>query len=739
MKRILVTGAGGPAGINFVMSLKIAPEKMFMVGTEADEYFVHLAPVDKKYLVSKASNPKYVDELNKIIEKEKVDFVHAQPDIEVATISENRERLKARVFLPAKETIRICQDKLKSAEKWEKNHVPVAKYLELQDEEDVNKAFKELGTPIWIRARHGAGGRGSTLAQNKETAFSWIKYWKSRRMEWQFIAQEYLPGRNIGFHSLWRNGELITSMARERIEYIYPNLAPSGVTGTPAVQRTIHDKAVNEIGTKAVLAIDPKFNGIACVPPDTTIISPDGGKTIEEVAVGNVIIGANGELTKVKRVLSRNYSGPIFTIRCKGLIPLTITPEHPILTAGRFRRYYRKGGKLRYKWQITEKLWKRPFELIPARGWHGLSNPHDCLLLPKMKATLNKEEEITLIKYIKRPRHFYAHYFGSLKISPQLFKFFGLYLAEGHCEGTSIHLDFGKHEKELIEEAKQIIKDVFNISPRVKLTNTAARIYFCSKILVRFFWDNFGSGARNKRIPEIIMKAPENLVQTFLEYYLKGNGFLQKRKKYLLQRFRTSSKVLALQLQLLFTRLNRFAKIHVRHTRESKINGRRIPSSVLYEVRLLGSMEDMFKRPPIREEYFEDDDYFYIPIISVTKSNYSGPVYNLETENETYLVSNVVVHNCVDLKENKKGVPCVTEINAGRMFTTSFFFSYASKIIRRDYYANIPYLYVKLAFEEETPNIPKYDVLPENIYWIRHIDAPAKLVKDGKVLGEMYR
>ena len=29
----------------------------------------------------------------------------------------------------------------------------------------------------------------------------------------------------------------------------------------------------------------------------------------------------------------------------------------------------------------------------------------------------------------------------------------------------------------------------------------------------------------------------------------------------------------------------------------------------------------------------------------------------------------------VDLKENAAGVPCVTEINPGRMFTTSYFFS----------------------------------------------------------------
>jgi hypothetical protein len=73
------------------------------------------------------------------------------------------------------------------------------------------------------------------------------------------------------------------------------------------------------------------------------------------------------------------------------------------------------------------------------------------------------------------------------------------------------------------------------------------------------------------------------------------------------------------------------------------------------------------------------------------------------------------------------------------MFTTSFFFSYASKVLRGDYYANIPYLYVKLAFKGSIQEMPKYDILPENVYWIRHIDAPAKLVKDGKIIGEMYK
>jgi len=356
MKRVIVTGAGGPAGLNFVMSLRIAPEQIFIVGTEASKYFIHLAATEKKYLVPKAKEADYIDRLNEIIRGEKVEFLHAQPDVEVEVVSEKREKLETNVFLPSKKAVKVCQDKLESAKIWKKKNVPVARVKDLHDERDVDKAFEEFGSPIWIRARHGAGGRGSTPANNKEMALSWIRYWKSRNVNWEFIAQEHLPGKNIGFHSLWKDGELVTSMARERIEYIYPHLAPSGITGTPAVQRTVHDKAVNKIGTEAVLTIDPNFNGIACV----------------------------------------------------------------------------------------------------------------------------------------------------------------------------------------------------------------------------------------------------------------------------------------------------------------------------------------------------------------------------------------------DLKENKEAVPCVTEINPGRMFTTSFFFSYASKILRNDYCANIPYLYVKLGFKEKIPNVPKYDALPKNMYWIRHVDAPAKLVKDNKIIGAMY-
>ncbi len=270
MKKILVLGAGGPAGVNFLKSLKSVDEEMELYGTDINVYHTFFSKpwTNETFIIPRATSPEYITAINKIAEKRKIDFVHPQPDIEVHTISEKRDQLSALTFLPKKDTIQILQNKYRSAEIWKENGFPSIKAIEIRNEyvrEDVARALTELGSKIWIRAKKGAGGTGSTPVENIETGLSWINYWRSRGKSWEFIAQEYLPGRNFAFQSVFKEGELITSQARERLEYIYPYLAPSGVTGTPIVARTIHNDNVNKMATKAVLTIDKNATGIFCV------------------------------------------------------------------------------------------------------------------------------------------------------------------------------------------------------------------------------------------------------------------------------------------------------------------------------------------------------------------------------------------------------------------------------------------------------------------------------------------
>jgi len=265
MKRILITGCGGPAGVNFVKSIRIAPEKFFVVGTDVNKYYLQLPDVDERLLVSRNNDPHYIDSLNEIIAKNNCEFLHPQPDTEVKVISENRDRLDAQTFLPSRNTIRICQNKFETAKIWKSKAIPTPESMFIKEEKDLEEAAHRLGLPFWLRATEGAGGRGSTLVENIEQGQAWIRYWRLMGMDWEFFAQQYLPGKNIAFQSIWKNGELVTSQARERLEYIYPYLAPSGITGTPSVAVTVHRPDVNKIATECVLAVDYDATGVFSV------------------------------------------------------------------------------------------------------------------------------------------------------------------------------------------------------------------------------------------------------------------------------------------------------------------------------------------------------------------------------------------------------------------------------------------------------------------------------------------
>ena len=88
MRRILVTGAGGAAAANFVHSLRLAPEPFHVVGTDTERVHLELAPVDARYLLPRAEDPAYLDELNAVVEAESAGVVHPQPEQEVLLLAQ---------------------------------------------------------------------------------------------------------------------------------------------------------------------------------------------------------------------------------------------------------------------------------------------------------------------------------------------------------------------------------------------------------------------------------------------------------------------------------------------------------------------------------------------------------------------------------------------------------------------------------------------------------------------------
>ena len=105
----------------------------------------------------------------------------------------------------------------------------------------------------------------------------------NQRYSYDFMLQQFLPGRNIAWDSFWHKGKLIASFTRERLEYPLKHISPSGITGTPSVSRIIIDEDVNEIGIKSIRAIDKKPHGNYAVDLKEDI---DGNWHVTEIDSG---------------------------------------------------------------------------------------------------------------------------------------------------------------------------------------------------------------------------------------------------------------------------------------------------------------------------------------------------------------------------------------------------------------------------------------------------------------------
>ena len=261
MKNILVTGSGGIGGVNFIRALRSTKEDFFIVGTDFNQYYLEFPDVDVRVNTPRHSDPKFILEIKQIISKHSIDFLHPQPSSEALVISQDDE-LKSKTFLPSSSV--ISHDKSTTQKILSEKNIDVANTKTLDSLDHLEQSFTELGGgPLWIRSKKGAGGNLSLLCENTEEANHWINLWilRNKAKLDDFLIQEYLPGQNIAWDSFWFNGKLIASYTRERLEYPFKHISPSGITGTPTVSKIIVDEKINSLCELAIRSIDSNPHG----------------------------------------------------------------------------------------------------------------------------------------------------------------------------------------------------------------------------------------------------------------------------------------------------------------------------------------------------------------------------------------------------------------------------------------------------------------------------------------------
>ena len=265
VKRLLVLRAGSAASNNLIRSLKAGDPSLFIVGCHDDRFVLKKSPADRNYLVSLASRRGLARALRRVIEAEHIDLLIPNSEADVTTVSNLRDRLPCRTFLPRKTVIERCQDKYRLTGFLGRRGLPVPLTYPVTTLKDIEELFCRLApsAQLWCRIRKGTGSIGAIPVRSPGQTRSWIKYWQEMRgvPAGSFTLSEYLPGRDFCVQCLLKEGKLIMAKMHERLSYYVAGGGPSDVSSTAALAKMIFEPRVLEVSRKAIHALDPRASG----------------------------------------------------------------------------------------------------------------------------------------------------------------------------------------------------------------------------------------------------------------------------------------------------------------------------------------------------------------------------------------------------------------------------------------------------------------------------------------------
>jgi len=329
---------------------------------------------------------------------------------------------------------------------------------------------------------------------------------------------------------------------------------------------------------------------VACVPPNTFLIGSN--KLICDIKVGDEVVSRCGRKTKVKEVFKRFYSGTLYTIKARFLLPIRCTEEHPLLVT----RVTNDGNTSDTVWMTAKEI---------SEAFNKDRQYKFYLNVPILQGSHKTTE---------------WHYTnGDLPLTANTSWVLGVFAASQHTL------------KRLKLKYEGIAKKIQNILSENGFT---ASVYQeRDQYVVRVSTDVSSLlsellGTKNRHIPdEILFHKDISILRAFVEGYLAGIGYSRQTK--------TSGETFAQQLQLAFIRLGKMIEI------SSK------PARMAWRHK-----QFLIDITP-KQEYKRRPGFFLVPIEEVCEEDYQDYVYNLSCEDETYLVSNAVTHNCTGRRWGK--------------------------------------------------------------------------------------
>ena len=386
--------------------------------------------------------------------------------------------------------------------------------------------------------------------------------------------------------------------------------------------------------------VDLIFAGHPCFVAGTLVLTKRGYKKIEDVKLEDTLLTHTGSFQKILNLQQKQYQGDMFEINIK-YHPEAIkcTEEHPFYVREKTKKWNPNTNS--YDIFYSDPKWKSAKELTINDHFGMVINSNNITPRFSFDKPINQYRSDKVNIELDKPEYWFmmGYFVGDGWIQETAKN-------DGRCRHTIRFAINNTDEQEIVDRIRQVLP----------ITNKHCDTGECKKFgCSDFTWYNvlkqFGKYAHGKIIPEWVQDAPIECIEHFMDGYRKADGCIKKNGS---TSFTTVSYNLAFGLQRLYLKLGHIFGIEKTIRPDTcVIQGRTVNQRNTYCVR--GYERDMLKK---RSSFIEDNYVWYAPGNIKVHHVENEPVYNFEVENDnTYVVENIVVHNCQGFSNGGKKLP----------------------------------------------------------------------------------
>lgn len=408
--------------------------------------------------------------------------------------------------------------------------------------------------------------------------------------------------------------------------------------------------------------------------PKGTWVAGNVIKPIEKVKIGDRIVNHVGAVRKVLDWSTRLYSGRLITITGAFVRNIRVTEGHKfyIRTTVKTGRsvallpnsmFGSRTVAMQVDVRTKKTLWLEARD-IRKGDWLYVPKPRFSKK-PAIK-TFNLGHYISLKKLVKFPdgrlgykktRKDAFRIHPTVKVTPELCRLIGYYIAEGSAPGKSkmgprhtVEFSFGETELDsYVADCRNLIKSLFGIDSLLTIGGGGAKVTVSSKILGRLFSALGGNGAYNKKLPRFWNRLNRECLTELIKGYWRGDGYFGTKQFSMC----TMSEQLARDIQAALLKLEVLCGVR-QGPEHQPIYTMCVPLGLSERFSKIVDYDCGVIEPRKQNRYYrETKTHFLVQVGQVKSERWTGQVFNLKVAGaESYTANSVAVHNCLHARRN---------------------------------------------------------------------------------------